>query len=293
MVSTFPDYPFASHFLDRKGLRLHFLDEGKGPPMVMVHGNPSWSFLYRRLVSAFRDTHRVIVPDHIGCGLSDKPGDDRYDYRLRSRIDDLEALLADRGIDRDITLVVHDWGGPIGFGFAARHPERIRRLVIFNTAAFGLPAGKPFPWPLWLFRNSWLGEWANRAGNAFARITALTSTAAPLPPEVYRAFVGPYDSWDTRIATIRFVQDIPLTPADPSWPDLQAATAGLERFRDTPALVCWGRRDFIFDRAFFLEWRRRLPHAEMHSFRQAGHYLLEEVHAEVIALMRDFLARHP
>lgn len=294
VTPVFPDYPFTSHFFDRRGLRLHYLDEGQGAEtMVMVHGNPSWSFLYRRLVSAFRDTCRVIVPDHIGCGLSDKPGDDRYDYRLRSRIDDLEALLADRGVTGGITLVVHDWGGPIGFGYAARHPDRIKRLVIFNTAAFGLPAGKPFPWPLWLFRHSALGEWLNRRFNAFARITALTSTVKPMPPAVYEAFLAPYDSWENRIATIRFVQDIPLAPGDPSWDDLQAVERGLAHFQNTPALLCWGQRDFIFDRAFFLEWRRRLPRVEAHSFRQAGHYLLEEVHHEVIALMRDFLARHP
>lgn len=286
-------YPFASHFHDHQGVRQHFLDEGQGPPMVMVHGNPSWSFLYRRLVLEFRDRHRVIVPDHVGCGLSDKPDDDRYPYRLRRRIDDLEALLDARGVTGGITLVVHDWGGPIGFGFAARHPKRIERLVIFNTAAFRLPAGKPFPWPLWLFRNSCLGEWLNRRGNAFARITAWTGTGSPMAPEVYEGFTGPYDSWDNRIGTTRFVQDIPLAPGDDSYEDLLAIERGLEHFQTTPALLCWGRRDFIFDRGFFREWRRRLPHAECHSFAKAGHYLLEDAGNEITALIRDFIARHP
>src|SRR3954447_4449252 len=109
--------------LDRGGLRLHYLDEGEGEPVVMVHGNPTWSFYYRRLVEALSPSHRVIVPDHIGCGLSDKPDDARYQYTLESRVDDLEGLLDHLGIKGDVTLVVHDWGGMIGFTYAARRPE--------------------------------------------------------------------------------------------------------------------------------------------------------------------------
>src|SRR5436305_2156201 len=130
---------------DRGGLRLHYLDEGDGEPVVMVHGNPTWSFYYRHLVEALSPSHRVIVPDHIGCGLSDKPDDSRYAYTLASRVDDLEALLEHLGIVKDITLVVHDWGGMIGMVYATRHPKRIRRLVVLNTAGFHLPQAKRFP----------------------------------------------------------------------------------------------------------------------------------------------------
>ena len=127
------------------GAELHYLDEGQGEPVVMVHGNPTWSFYYRKLVEALRRSTATIVPDHIGCGLSDKPDDDRYDYTLERRVADLESLLDHLGVDRGITLVVHDWGGMIGMGFAARHPERIARLVILNTAAFHLPPRSRFP----------------------------------------------------------------------------------------------------------------------------------------------------
>ena len=143
--------------LDRDGLRLHYLDEGAGEPVVMVHGNPTWSFYYRNLVEALRGSYRVVVPDHIGCGLSDKPDDSRYDYTLASRVDDLERLLDHLGLDRGLTLVVHDWGGMIGMAYAARHPERIARLVVLNTAAFHKPPGKSFPWPLWICRDTPLG----------------------------------------------------------------------------------------------------------------------------------------
>src|SRR3954451_972344 len=157
---------------DRGGLRLHYLDEGDGEPVVMVHGNPTWSFYYRHLVEALSPSHRVIVPDHIGCGLSDKPDDSRYAYTLASRVDDLDALLDSLDVKRDITLVVHDWGGMIGFAYAVRHPGRIARLVVMNTAAFHMPAAKSLPRALWLCRDTPVGTWMVRGLNAFARGTA-------------------------------------------------------------------------------------------------------------------------
>src|SRR5882757_3678980 len=150
--------------MDRAGLRLHYLDEGEGEPVVMVHGNPTWSFYYRNLVEALSGHYRTIAVDQIGCGLSDKPDDSRYAYTLESRVDDLEALLDHLEVDRGITLVVHDWGGMIGMAYAARYPERIARLVVLNTGAFPLPASKPFPWPLWICRNTALGSWLVREG---------------------------------------------------------------------------------------------------------------------------------
>ena len=124
-------YPFEGNYLKLGEHQYHYLDEGEGHPVVMVHGNPSWSFYYRNLAQVLRTTHRVIVPDHIGMGLSDKPSDDAYGYHLEQRVDDLDALLTHLEIDSKITLVVHDWGGMIGMAYATRYPDRISRLVIF------------------------------------------------------------------------------------------------------------------------------------------------------------------
>jgi haloalkane dehalogenase len=286
-------YPFAGHVLDRGGLRYHYLDEGRGEPVVMVHGNPTWSFFYRHLAIALRDRHRVVVPDHIGCGLSDKPGDDRYVYRLRSRVDDLEVLLDHLGIDRGVTLVVHDWGGAIGMAWAARHPERVARLVILNTAAFPLPRTKALPWQLRIVRDLRPMGWLVQGLNAFAWVAAHVATAKGLPPEVRRAYLAPYDSWAHRIATLRFVQDIPLGPSDPSWPLLQEIHAGLAHFRRTPALICWGGRDFVFDDHFLRQWQVELPEAEVHRFPDAGHYVLEDARDDIVRLVHAFLAAHP
>jgi len=148
-------FPFASHYLETRGLRMHYLDEGPrdAPPVLMLHGNPTWSFYYRNLVKALSQTHRCIVPDHIGCGLSDKPGDEKYDYRLASRIEDVDTLIEHLGLCRPLNLVVHDWGGMIGFAWAVKNPERISKLVVLNTAAFPLPEEKRMPPALSLVRD--------------------------------------------------------------------------------------------------------------------------------------------
>lgn len=287
-------YPFESHWLDRPGGRLHYLDEGAGgvggPAVVMVHGNPSWSFLFRDLVKAGRERFRCVVPDHIGMGLSDKPGDDRYKYTLASRVADLEALIDHVAPEGKVSLVLHDWGGMIGMGWAARHPARVARIVALNTAAFGLPATKPFPWQLKLARDTGLfGSVLVRGANAFAETASRVCTARPLPARVREAFVAPYDSWDARIATLRFVQDIPLAPGDEAWPVLAEVEAALPRFAATPMLLGWGEQDWCFDLHFLAEWRRRFPQAEVHSFADAGHYVLEDRGDVLVPRILDFL----
>jgi haloalkane dehalogenase len=282
-------YPFPGRFFGRHGLRLHYLDEGAGAPVVMLHGNPTWSFHYRRLVLALRDSFRVVVPDHIGCGRSDKPGDDRYSYRLAQRIDDLEALLDHLGIGNDITLVVHDWGGAIGMGYAVRHPERIARLVVFNTAAFLPMPGKRLPWSLWLCRTP-LGPLLVRGLNAFCRGAArYCCTRQAMPPEVRAGYLAPYDRWAHRIAVLRFVEDIPLKPGHASYSLVEEIGSRLDRLRHVPVLIAWGMRDFVFDADFLAEWRRRFPQAEVYPFADAGHYVLEDAAEEIVPLVRRFL----
>jgi haloalkane dehalogenase len=283
-------YPFTGHRLDLDGLSYHYLDEGAGEPVVMVHGNPSWSFYYRNLVLALRDRYRCIVPDHIGCGYSDKPGDERYHYTLSRRVDDLERLIEHLGLAGKLTLVLHDWGGMIGMAYAARHPERIGRLVLLNTAAFHLPAEKKFPLGLRICRDTTLGPLLVRGCNAFAIGASIVGCKKnPMSRELRRAYRSPYDSWRNRIATLRFVQDIPLSPGDHSYPLVSAVAAGLEQFRELPISIFWGELDFVFDPAFLAEWVRRFPLAQLHSYPDAGHYILEDMKEEVVPLIARFL----
>ena len=285
-------YPFTGHYLDLDGLRHHYLDEGSGEPVVMLHGNPTWSFYYRNLVIALRERYRCIVPDHMGCGLSDKPADDRYDYTLERRVSDLERLLDDLKIDSGITLVLHDWGGMIGMTYAARNPRRIRRLVILNTAAFHLPKEKRFPLPLRICRDTILGALLVRGLNAFSLAASFVGCKRnPMPKDLRRAYRLPYDSWQNRIATLRFVQDIPLSPGDRSYGLVSETDQGIATFRDLPMAIFWGEKDFVFDRTFLAEWVRRFPKAEVQCYPDAGHYILEDMKDEVIPLIAEFLAR--
>ena len=244
-------YPFTGKFLEREGLRYHYLDEGNGAPVVMVHGNPSWSFYYRNLVLALRNRYRCIVPDHIGCGFSDKPGDTLYDYTLARRVDDLEQLLEHLEIKENITLVLHDWGGMIGMAYAVRHPERIKRLVILNTGAFHLPAHKPFPLGLRICRDTVFGSLLVRGLNAFSVAASYVGCKRnPMNAELRALYQLPYDSWQNRIATLRFVQDIPLKPGDRGFDLVTSVADGINRFKELPIMVCWGELDFVFDSHF-------------------------------------------
>jgi haloalkane dehalogenase len=282
-------YPFEAHHLDLDGLKYHYLDEGSGEAVVAVHGNPTWSFYYRDLVKELRDQFRVIVPDHMGCGLSDKPEDGAYDYTLSRRVEDFSKLMEDCDLD-GVNLVVHDWGGMIGLAWAVRHPERVKRLVILNTAAFHLPKSKSFPWQLWFVRVTPFGSLMVRGFNGFARgATHLACTRKRLPKDVRDAYCAPYDSWNDRIATLRFVQDIPLNAGEPGYDIVSQTAARLDVFRDRPVLVCWGDRDFVFDHHFLAEWERIYPDAEVHRFADCGHYILEDASEDVIPLIREFL----
>jgi haloalkane dehalogenase len=270
---------------------MHYLDEGAGPPIVMVHGNPTWSFFYRDLVRRLRDRYRCIVPDHIGCGLSDTPPADRYPYSLERRIADITDLIDHLGLGRDITLVVHDWGGMIGLGWATRFPVRVKRLVILNTAAFHLPAGKPLPWSLW-FGRSPLGPVLIRGLNLFCRLAVDGwATVRMLSPGVKRMYLAPYDSWCNRIAVLRFVQTIPIKASDAGYDIVTETQENLSVFRDRPVLVCWGMKDFVFDADFLAEWQKQLPAAEVHRYENAGHYVLEDAGEDVGARLEEFLAR--
>ena len=277
-------YPFRSNYLTVEGRRLHYVDEGTGPVVLMLHGNPTWSFYYRDLIKGLRDRFRVVVPDHMGCGLSDKPQD--YPYTLATHIANLAGLIEHLELT-DITLAVHDWGGAIGFGWAMQHPEWVRRLVLFNTAAF------PGPCPLRIRICGWpvFGDVAIRAFNAFAggAVIAACKNRDRMTPLVKRGYLLPYGSWTTRIANLRFVQDIPLRSTHPTYPLIKQIESSLAQYRDRPTLICWGGQDFCFNDWYLEEWKRRLPGAGVHRFDDAGHYVVEDAHERILPLLEEFL----
>ncbi len=281
-MANLAQYPFTPKTTIINGHRLSYLDEGQGPVLVMLHGNPSWSYLYRNLVSRLRDRFRVIVPDHMGCGLSDKPQD--YPYRLRTHIDNLTILLDRLGVDR-CSLVVHDWGGAIGMGWAVEHLEKVEKICVLNTAAF---LSSHIPLRINICRLPVLGQIIIQGFNGFAWPATFMAVREKMAKEVAAGFLYPYDSWNHRIATHRFVQDIPLGKKHPSWPDLAKIDSNLAKLQDKPMLICWGGKDFCFNDFFFDEWQQRFPAAECHYFPEAGHYILEDAFDEVAPLVENF-----
>lgn len=280
------EYPFTPKKISINGHALSCLDEGHGSPVVMLHGNPTWSFYYRNLVNLLRENFRIIVPDHIGCGLSDKPQD--YPYLLENHIDNMERLLAELSIDR-YSLVVHDWGGAIGMGLAARQPDRIQSITVMNTAAF---TSRRIPLRIRICRIPVLGDILVRALNTFAKGALTMAVSKKMKPEIARGYIAPYDSWKNRIALLRFVQDIPLSPNDRSWETLATIENSLKQFKNTPMLVLWGGKDFCFTRHFYDEWMLRFPDAEGHFFTDAGHYVLEDAFDRLAPLITTFMQKH-
>ena len=280
-------YPFESRFADVGGHQIHYVDEGRGASVVMVHGNPTWSFYYRNLVRDLSATHRAVAIDHMGCGLSDKPQD--YPYCLRQHIDNLEHLIDDVLRIEKLSLVVHDWGGGIGMGYAVRHPERIERIVVLNTAAFLLDQ---CPARIRVCRAPLLGPLLVRGLNGFARAAIFMAVAKGrrLPKSVRSGLLAPYDSYANRVAQLRFVQDIPLAPSHPTWAAMAEIQHGLSRLTDKPMLICWGTQDFCFNDRFLEEWKTRFPEATVHTFEDAGHYVLEDAYDRIGPLAREFLS---
>ncbi len=216
-------YPFQSRELQLDGRRYHYLDEGQGPVLLLAHGNPTWSFYWRRIIQALRPRYRLIAPDHMGCGLSDKPRD--YPYVLQQHVSNLLRLVEHLEL-QDVTLLAHDWGGAIGMGAAVAAPERFARFVLFNTAAF---RSRHIPWRIRVCRTPLLGKLAVQGFNGFARAALRMATCRRevFTPQVKAGYLVPYDSWSHRIATHRFVTDIPLSPRHPSYATLQHIEEGL------------------------------------------------------------------
>ena len=287
--SRFADeYPFASRFLElNDGAKLHYVDEGAGEPILFVHGNPTWSFAWRRFVQDLSSDHRAIAIDHVGCGFSDKPQD--YDYRVGTHIENLCELI--RRLDlQNITVVAHDWGGAIAMGAAGRMPDRFARFVLMNTAAFH---STRIPLRIAVCRIPLLGTLALRGLNAFSRAALFMAVekSERMTQAVKAGYLAPYDNWANRVAVDRFVKDIPLRPGHPSYDTLSQVEAGLVQFVQHPMLLMWGVKDWCFTTEFLDEFQRRFPLAETLRLNDAGHYIFEDAHEVVIPRLREFLVK--
>ncbi len=281
-------YPFTSLYFDLNPYKLHYLDEGEGEVLLFLHGNPTWSFYYRSLIQNFQGRYRCVAPDHIGCGFSDKPQD--YSYTLTNHIDNLEKLVVFLGL-KNITLLVHDWGGAIGMGLAVRKPGLIKRLVLFNTASF---LSSDIPLRIGLCRIPLLGTILIRYLNLFVRgvLRFGLKRRKRLTQNVRAGYLAPYDTFENRIANLKFVQDIPMKQAVPSYSVIQYIERNLKQFDGYPILIIWGSEDFCFNVKFLNKWREIFPRAEVREVCNAGHLVVEDASDEIIPWIEGFLRKN-
>jgi cis-3-alkyl-4-acyloxetan-2-one decarboxylase len=280
-------YPFSpKSYRTVGGARMSYLDEGprQDEAVLMLHGNPTWSFYYRDLVRDLSPGMRCIVPDHVGMGLSEKPPG--YAYTLASRIADIEGLVSTLGL-RKVHLVVHDWGGAIGFGFATRNPGKVGRIVISNTAAF--PSNR-IPARIALCRAPYLGAFIVRGMNGFAEpATWMAMATRRLTWAERKSYLHPYNSWANRIGVHRFVRDIPMEANHPSRATLEAISLGLSALSGHKKVILWGAKDFCFDDSFLSRWRAIYPEARVDRLESAGHYVLEDGGSAARMRVTEFL----
>ena len=268
-------------FFDNNGARMHYIDQGMGDAIVMLHGNPTWSYFYRSLISGLSKRNRVIVPDHIGMGLSDKP--QCADYSLAYHIDNLERLIEHLKL-KDITLIVHDWGGAIGFGYAVRHLRNVKKIVVLNSAAY---FDTRVAWWIALCRSC-LGSFLVRRMNLFAKAATRMAPHTKLPKEIRSMYLKPYDTFDNRIGIYTFLRDIPMKKEHRTRHILDSIESGLAEIK-SEILILWGAKDFCFTKHFYERWKAFFPHAKTKLYQNAGHYILEDIPSEALKEIEEFL----
>jgi len=273
------EYPFPPHFFSTPVGRMHYVDEGSGEPIIFVHGNPAWSFEFRNLIKAFSATHRCIAPDHIGFGLSDKPKE--WSYLPEEHAKNFERFVESLQVS-NITLVVGDWGGPIGLSYALNHPEKIKNIVITNT------------W-LWSVQSDWyyqafskfvggpIGRWLIKNRNFFADtiVRSLFGDKRRLTSEIHRHYLMPLATPDERKGCWVFPGQITGSSA---W--LQSLWERRDRLQDKKILIAWGMKDIGFRKKELDRWITVFPHARVVRFEDAGHFVPEEKPDELIREMR-------
>lgn len=303
--------PYTSRELDLGPYTLRYLDEGptnaveaiaegaagessdqspgplRTPTLLCVHGNPTWSFYFRSVVSRFSGDFRVVAVDHIGCGRSDKPPRGEFAYTLASHRDNLVELVDSLDL-RQITLVAHDWGGAIGLAALLKRRERFERIVLLNTGAF------PPPYiPLRIAACRWplVGSWAVRGLNLFARsAVSMAMARRPMASETARGLLAPYDSWQNRVAIDSFVRDIPTNESHPTFAELATIEDQLPTLSELPIQLIWGMKDWCFRPECLHRFQSVWPAANTTEVADAGHYVLEDAPEDTLAAMERFFA---
>jgi pimeloyl-ACP methyl ester carboxylesterase len=280
-------FPFEARYASAGDLSLHYVDEGPGDaaPLLFLHGNPTWSYLWRRPIAELSSAgHRCIALDHMGFGRSDKPPK-LSAYSLQRHVENAIALIDQLDL-RDVTLVAHDWGGPIGLGALLERADRLRAIVLMNTWAWELPSFLP-PF-LREFRTEGLGEILALGGNLFVESIPGGMSRREVEPVMMEAYRAPFPDYWSRAGTLAFQREIPLTERDRSAPLMASIHERLPSV-DVPVLLVWGMRDPVFQPVFLEQWQELFPRARTVELADASHFLVEDEPEAVTGAIASFL----
>jgi haloalkane dehalogenase len=276
------EFPFDSRIFQQADGRMHYVDEGSGPVLLFVHGTPDWSFGFRHLIKALRSTYRCVAIDHLGFGLSDKPA--HADFTVAAHARRLQDFIDHLAL-KDITLVVTDFGGGIGLQHALDRPGNVKGIVLYNTWMWDLMPDKRFSRPSAIM-NSAFGKWLYlRFGfSVNVMMPSGYDNKTKLSKAVHSHFKNALPDAGSRRATFACVQEI--KNAGPLW---NAQWARVHQLSSIPALLCWGLKDRFFPPDLLERWKHALPQATVRTFPEAGHFVHEEAHEELVGAMRSFL----
>lgn len=275
-------YPFDDRWLDRNGASMHYIDVGSGTPVLMLHGNPTWSFLYRDVIKELTGVCRCIAPDYPGFGFSDHPPG--YGYTPREHAVWIEALIDHLAL-KSFVLVVQDWGGPIGLSIAVKRPQDVAGLVILNTWAWPAKGGMVVFSHL---MGDAFGRWLHRRYNFFARkiVPAGINRPERKTPEVLRAYTDPFPTPESRIGTWVFPRQIRMNQ---EW--LADTERGLAKLRGKPVEFVWAMKDLAFAKRPIVEkWQRLFPEVPFDRVADASHYIQEDAPDRVAGAIRRVVA---
>jgi cis-3-alkyl-4-acyloxetan-2-one decarboxylase len=267
-------FPFEARYIQAGDIRLHYVDEGPrdAATLLFVHGNPTWSYLWRRPIAALSEQgRRCIAFDHMGFGRSDKPAHPSR-YTLQAHVDNALALIDELDL-RDVTLVAHDWGGPIGLGAMLERRERLRAAVLMNTWAWELPSFVPSF--IREFRTEGLGEILVLGGNLFVESIPGGMASRDTDPVMMDAYRAPFPDYWSRIGMLAFQRDIPFTERDRSAALMGSIHERLDEL-DVPVTLVWGMRDPVFQPVFMEQWRELFPDARVIQLADAAHFVPED-----------------
>ena len=281
-------FPFKPNYLDLGYFKMHYVDQGEGDPLVMLHGDPTWGYLWRKFIPPLSEKHRVIVPDHMGMGKSSVP--DKPDpYLLRHHISNIEELILKLELT-NVTLILHDWGGPVGLGFAIRHPELINRLIITNTWSFAQWPGGKLPKLIELIRSN-KGETFALQKNGYVKRALLGTSNYPenYTSQVIDAYLAPFPKPETRKALLCWSRDITFDEHDQSYGEMKNIENNLSQFKEIPVLIVWGMLDPVLPHSVLEKWREIYPNAKVCEIDEASHFLQEDTPDRLLEEINMFI----